>query len=156
MHGGMLKGVRRGMRTWLGTDRGGALLEMAVVMPFLILVAIGVMDYGRVFARSIAVANAARAGAEFGAFRNVATVDSAAINTFARQDGQEVSTMRVTSARTCRCGATVVGCAAACLNGTAPRVFIEVTARDTVNLLLTYPGLPTRVPIIRTAVFRQQ
>ncbi len=139
-------------------EKGGALLELAVVMPLLILLAIGVMDFGRVFARSIVVANAARAGAEFGAQSGATTVDTAVINQFARQDGQGVSTLRVTSQRICRCGGTgVVGCTSSCSAGYGPvRVFIEVTARDTVAMILSYPGLASRVPIARTATFRQQ
>ena len=50
----------------LSNRRGGALLELAVAIPMLILIAIGVIDYGRVYTTAITVSNAARAGAEFG------------------------------------------------------------------------------------------
>jgi Flp pilus assembly protein TadG len=134
---------------------GGAMVELAVILPVLLLFAIGVMDYGRVFFRALIVANAARAGAEYGAYDQNAT-DSVDIRAFAKLEGQEISGLKVTSQRVCRCGDTVVSCLATCAGYGPPRTYVEVTAVDTVALLLKYPGLPSSVPISRTATFRTQ
>ena len=52
--------------------RGGApgqeLVELAILIPLLMLVAFGVLDLGRLFHSSITIANAAREGARFGTF----------------------------------------------------------------------------------------
>src|SRR5215468_10679281 len=45
--------------------RGAAALELALVMPLLILLALGCVDFGRYAYYSIGVQNAARAGAEY-------------------------------------------------------------------------------------------
>ncbi len=45
------------------SQSGTAAVEMAVVLPMLILLAIGVAEFGRIYVKSIAVANAAIAGA---------------------------------------------------------------------------------------------
>ena len=45
--------------------RGQELVEFAVMVPFLLIVLIGVVDLGRVFHASITIANASRAGARY-------------------------------------------------------------------------------------------
>jgi len=142
------------------SERGGAMIELAVVMPVLILMCVGVMDYGRVFFTSIAVSNAARAGAEYGAQRlGVNSSFTTNMQNFAKLDGAQAGTITVTANRVCRCGATVVTCATTvdCGGGYGPAAeFIEVTASKTVALLIKYPGLPTSIPIARTAIFRSK
>jgi hypothetical protein len=47
-------------------QRGQDLVEFALVIPLLLLIVIGVLDLGRAFFASIAVANVAREGARYG------------------------------------------------------------------------------------------
>lgn len=140
------------------SEHGGAMVELAVVLPVLILLAVGVMDYGRVYFTSIAVANAARAGAEWGAQGNSFYTKDAEMQSFAKLDGAEAAPITVTSNHVCMCGGTTVGCSGTtCPSGYgAPIVLVNVTATKTVALLLKYPGLPTTVTISRTATFRAQ
>jgi len=136
------------------------MIELAVVMPVLILMCVGIMDYGRVFFTSIAVSNAARAGAEWGAQRlGVNSSFITEMQDFAKLEGAQAGTINVTANRVCRCGVTVVTCATAvdCGGGYGTAAeFIEVTASKTVALLIKYPGLPTSIPISRTATFRSK
>lgn len=136
------------------------MIEFAVVFPVLVLLLIGAADYGRVFFTSIAVANAARAGAEWGAQdKGKAFGSTTPITDFAKQDGAEAGAMTVTSATVCRCpdeSAPAGGCTGTCLNYGPPRVFVEVTASKTVNLILPYPGVPNNILITRKAIFRVQ
>ena len=44
---------------------GQALVEFAIVVPVLLLIALGIVDFGRVFHTYVALANAAREGARF-------------------------------------------------------------------------------------------
>ena len=140
------------------SEHGGALAELAVVLPVLVLIAIGVMDYGRVYFTSIAVANAARAGAEWGAQGLGAYSDKhSEMQAFAQLDGAQVSPITVTSARVCRCGNTVVPCSTTpdCGGGYGPAAeYVEVTASKTVTLLINYPGLPSSIPISSKAIWR--
>src|SRR5688572_19689468 len=109
---------------WL-KDAGSAAVEMAVVLPFLLLLIIGVADYARLFVTGIAVANAAKAGAQFGAQSTTTSGDTAAMNQAARQDGLEVGSITATSARVCRCSdGSVVNCVTgSCGSYGAPRVY---------------------------------
>lgn len=138
------------------SERGGAMVELAVVLPVLILIAIGVMDYGRVYFTSVAVANAARAGAEWGAADIGHQTQFTNMENFARLDGAEAGTMTVTASRVCRCGATAVACSTSCGAYGPPRVYIQVVATKPVTMLLNYPGLPATVTVSRTATFRLQ
>ena len=47
-----------------GPRRGNALLETALAFPVLIVIVIGVIDYGRIFSTNLIAGNAARAGAQ--------------------------------------------------------------------------------------------
>ena len=73
---------------------GQELVEFAVVLPFLLIVLIGVIDLGRVFHASITIANASRAGARYAISYGyddtggVVTVDSAATTTRAQNEAQ--------------------------------------------------------------------
>jgi Flp pilus assembly protein TadG len=48
------------------SQSGQELVEFAIVLPLLLLVAFGVLDLGRIFHSAITITNAAREGARFG------------------------------------------------------------------------------------------
>jgi Flp pilus assembly protein TadG len=60
----MRKGFRR-ITPYL-SQSGQELVEFAIVLPLLLLVAFGVLDLGRVFHSAITITNAAREGARYG------------------------------------------------------------------------------------------
>jgi Flp pilus assembly protein TadG len=135
------------------------MVELAVVLPVLIFIAIGVMDYGRVYFTSVAVANAARAAAEWGAYGMTGSyTNDAKMQAFGQLDGNEVGTITFNSSHFCECGTTSVACSTSeCGSGYGPaQVYVTVTATKTVALLIRYPGLPSSVTISRSATFRSQ
>src|SRR5687768_12459108 len=142
---------RRGsIRRFHSDPTGAAMVEFAVVFPVLVLLLIGAADFGRVFFTSIAVANAARAGAEWGAMDSDNAQDSLGIVNFAKFDGAEAGTITVTTQTVCRCLATVTACSTAnCIGYGVPKSYVEVTASKTVNLILPYPGVPNNISISR-------
>ncbi len=50
------------------SNTGSALVELAMCLPLLVLILVGTADFARVFYTSIALTNAARAGAQAGAY----------------------------------------------------------------------------------------
>jgi Flp pilus assembly protein TadG len=60
--------VRR--REWLG-ERGTALLEAAVTIPMLLLIAVGIFDFGRAYQTWQVLTNAAREGARLAVLPNM-------------------------------------------------------------------------------------
>src|SRR5512132_1901219 len=84
----------------LRREHGGAMLELAVAFPIIILMAIAVGDYARVYYTGITVANAARAGAEK-EYPTHGNPDS--MNVYAQIDAGTLTLDTVTSGRFCRC-----------------------------------------------------
>lgn len=49
------------------TENGQALIELALTLPLLLLILVGMLDLGRVYYAQITITNAAREGARYGA-----------------------------------------------------------------------------------------
>lgn len=148
----------------LRLQAGQALVELAFVVPVLVLLVIGVIEIGRYAYISILVGNAARAGAAYGA-RNLKTAnDGPGIVTAANNDflsnGQ--TGLSVTSNQTCGCdvGGTISSDTTGnCTPSTPPVctghwvVTLHVTASGTFNGLFTFLGASS-IDISRTASVR--
>jgi Flp pilus assembly protein TadG len=44
-------------------DRGAAMVELAIILPFLIVLLVGIIDFGRAFSSQVSIQGAAREGA---------------------------------------------------------------------------------------------
>lgn len=47
-------------------ERGQALVELAMLLPILLIILLGIIDFGRVFYAYVTITNAAREGARYG------------------------------------------------------------------------------------------
>jgi Flp pilus assembly protein TadG len=136
-------------------------VEAAFALPLLALVLVGTIDFGRLFYRTMAVTQAARAGAQWGTYHpgrasasglpqmeavaNIAAIDiPGGVSPAAGFD--------------CTCfdlgTETAVACTATC--GGQLRVYVTVTASSTFTTVVNYPGIPTSVPIVRAVRMRAQ
>lgn len=122
----------------------------------MILVAIGVTEFGRAYFNAIKIANAVMAGAEYGS-RNSGFANLTAITKVVRDDAGDQS-LGVTMNAVCRCPGSdvVVACSDTCAGYGTPQYFIEVTTTKTHTFLLRYPGIPQSITVTRTATFREQ
>lgn len=150
------KRLKRRSRRFCKSAHGAAAVELAIVLPVLLLLVIGVVDYGRVYYQSVIVSNAARAGAEWGAQGPSTSGDTVDMRKFANLDGAEAAPFQINARRYCRCYDVADLSCGACGDASAPSVFIEVTATDTLTTFIPYPGLPRKVVIRRMATFRSQ
>lgn len=84
---------------------GQALVELAFVLPVLVLLLIGVIEIGRYAYISILVGNAARAGAAYGSQNWLVDGDTTGISNAANNDFQSngMSGLTTTSFTTCGC-----------------------------------------------------
>lgn len=112
------------------------------MLPLLLFLFVVVMDYSRVFYASVIVANCARNGALYASDPNVAnrspydTLEQAVA-----ADARDLSEpMTVTS----REGEDTHGYG-----------FVEVTVTYPFRTVLTYPGIPSQIEIIRTVHMRK-
>ena len=66
---------KRPRRGWLAAERGADLIEMALVLPLLLLVVLGIVDFAFMFQRYEAVTNATREGARVAVLPGYTTPD---------------------------------------------------------------------------------
>ena len=62
------------------SDRGQSLVELALTLPLLMLVLLGVLDLGRLFLGYVTVANASREGARYGMTNSADCVSNGCAN----------------------------------------------------------------------------
>jgi len=152
--GALIRALKSGRRS----ATGSAAVEFAIVLPVLALVAIIASDFARVYFTGITVANAARAGAQYGAQNTSTSGDTVGMNLAATQDGAGAGAITVSSRSFCRCDGGEVG---NCTVGNCGaygeyRLYVEVTATKTVDMVFRYPGLDLSYTLTRTATFRVQ
>jgi Flp pilus assembly protein TadG len=143
-----------------GPADGQSILELALVLPILLLLLVGAIEVGRFAYYSILVGNAARAGAQYGAQNLATAADKNGIQTAALNDGQNVTGLTVPTATIqplCGCNGTSLSTACpatGCTKPDHPLVYIQVTASGTFNSLFKYPGVPTSVTVNSTEKMR--
>ena len=125
---------------------GTSLLEMALVLPILLLLLMGILDIGRYAEFSILMANAAHAGAQYGAQSVVNAADSTGIANAAVSDAQSALTASGVSSSACVCNNPGVGttCTFPCSSGAA-LTYVQVTTTGTFHSLFGYVGLTSSV-----------
>lgn len=160
-------------KTGSRSQRGQALLEMALVTPLLLALALGVIELGRYAYVAILVGSAARAGTVYGAQSVVAAVDVPGIQQAAENDfrgnGQDVSALSINGGfggSYVSCGCDIYGSFVAyqCSTRTDPDagtcdtghwvVLVSVQATGTFSSLFHYPGVPPSITVNRTATMR--
>jgi Flp pilus assembly protein TadG len=162
------------------SQSGQALVEVALTLPLLLLLLMGVIELGRYAYISILVGNSARAGAAYGAQSGGTSGDTAGITLAAKNDfqnnGQKLSKLTVNSVVSCGCdnagtltvdytsspdcsdatnpalGATI----AACVPGGHWVAMVAVTSSGTFNSIFNAFGIPTSITLSKTATMRVQ
>jgi Flp pilus assembly protein TadG len=139
----------------IADERGTDLLEVALMLPVLILMLLGVIEMGRYEALSIVVTNAARAGVQYGAQNLAAAADTTGIRNAALSDGQNISGLQVVSPSGYMGTFVLCGCAGVTPDTTCPAtcgagqqlVYVQVNTKGQFNSLFRYPGIPSPVTI---------
>lgn len=137
--------------------RGTATVEFALIAPLLLLLLAGVLDYTMLLRTAIAVADAARAGAQFGSLSaanagNLAGMQAAAVNA-----APDISGLTATAAQTCQCsdGSTVTCGSGTCAMGPV-RTYVQVTVQATASRVFSYSQLPFSGAVSVKASMRAQ
>lgn len=142
------------------------MVEFALALPVLIMLLVGLIEYGRYAYFAIEVGNAAHAGAEYGAQSSTTAQDTAGMQNAAIADGQNtifpLTSTAVTANYVCSCWngtteATPTGalCGQVCTAG-RPVTYAQVSVSGTISPLLNYSllGLPSSWTVNRTATIR--
>ena len=137
------------------SNRGHSTVEMAVVAPVMALLLLAATDLARLFYASIAVSNAARAGAQYGSQSLIAAADSAGMAAAAKADASNVTGLNAVGSQcTCFTPSSVTACASSYCTSNPQGTFVEVDTSTTFRTLITYPGIPSSVSLSGKAIMR--
>ena len=147
--------MRRPLARLSQSERGSAMVEFAILAPVMVLVFIGLIEISRYAYYALLAANAARAGAQYGAQSTSTALDNTGMQTYANADLPANSHVSATSRYFCLTDPG--GAPTTCPTGTAQSgvaYYIEVDTTGTYNSLFKYPGIPQLVPVSGKAVLR--
>jgi Flp pilus assembly protein TadG len=139
---------------------GSAIIETALILPMLILMACGTMDLARVFFAGIVVESAARAGVQTASFNVGEAGAIGETNEAAQNDasGQGLTGISTTSRTFCGCNTSIteVSCSTATCSGKTPSGYVETVASYTFVPIIPYPGIPSNIVLTSNVKFRVQ
>jgi Flp pilus assembly protein TadG len=133
-------GVTRRAGGSFRSSRAQSLVEFALIAPFLIILMLGVIDYGRVYFAFVSVTNGARNGAHFASGGPSNLADTSGIRSAAMAD---MSELLGTSADN-------PDIAVASGNDGQGRLYADVTVTYTFDTIFPWPGLPNSFDVERT------
>jgi Flp pilus assembly protein TadG len=148
-------GGRNRLPRLAGRRRGSALVEFALTAPVLLLLLAGVLDFSMLLRTASSVADAARAGAQYGSASMANASDTTGIRAAATGAAPGITGMTTTAARSCQCwGGGTVDCGGSCGGGMI--VYVAVTSQATAPTVMNYGPLPYSGLVSFTARMRAQ
>jgi Flp pilus assembly protein TadG len=147
------------MRKRERSESGAAAVEFAIVLPVLLLILFGMINFGVVFAQNLALSNAARQAARFGAVdgRTCSDITSEAGSTvsgetiaYSQLSGMTTTVKKKTS------GGAESSCATEACQGSSLGDSVKVTITADSSFLVPWivPGVPNSVNISGKGEFR--
>jgi Flp pilus assembly protein TadG len=143
--------LRRGGH-W-SAESGNSLVEMAVVISFLLIMALGTTDFARVFYAAIELNDAARAGAQYGS-QSVATAgDSTGMINAAKANAPDLTGVTATASLcSCATGSSVTACSTNYCTNNPNANFLTVKTGVAFSTVAPYPGIPSSLTLSGKAV----
>jgi len=138
------------------TDGGNVAVEFAMLLPVLVLMLMGVLDFGLGAYQAMAVQSAARVGGQYALVHpgNAAGIE-AAVRNATYIDGVD---MTVGSSEYCQCpGSSAVSCdTGVCASNVAYQRFAQVTVSKPYVLMFPFPGFPDSLTLSGAVTLRTQ
>jgi Flp pilus assembly protein TadG len=139
-------------------QRGSSLVEVALLMPTLLIMLVAASEMGRIAYYAIEVSSAARAGALYAAQNHGTAANTAGIQLAASYDAHDVSGLNATVATSCSCsnGAAITCSDASSQCSTPARIeeFVQVNTSVAISPIFQYPGLPASYSLSGQATIR--
>ena len=119
-------------------------MEFALLLPLLVLIVLGTVDFGRAFFAYVSVTNAARNGADFASIGEDASADLVGIRQAVADELEDLSNI------------TVSNPTVSVLNDldSQGRLQTHVTVDYTFSPLFPWPGIPEAISVARTVTAR--
>ncbi len=141
---------------FLRDEQGSSFIELALILPILLVMLLGVVDFGLVFSQYMTVIDSARAAAEYTTIYGQ-EANTSKVQTFAGQFAAGIPGYGVSAALVCTCnpGGGSIGCLSSCGGAvTTPLQYTQVTATATLPLIFGVSGFPARIPVKSVAIIR--
>jgi Flp pilus assembly protein TadG len=135
-------------------ERGASLVEFALMLPFLTLLLLGVIDFGRAYYVNVEVSNAAYTGALYGTQNHS---DTTGMQNAATGDAPDVAGITATATYGCECSdgsnampscSTQPTCSVNVVN------YVQVTTSATYKPMFPWPGIPSSLSLQGSAKLR--
>jgi Flp pilus assembly protein TadG len=147
-------------------EGGQSMLEFALMLPFLMLLMIGIIEIGRAIFYTVEVNHAATAGVDSGAQNATTAQNFSQIETYATADAAFPGTMTAVASNGCTCDdgggtsctypvSSLTNCSAiSCSSGGQVVECVQVVTQANITPLFHFPGLPTNYQANGQAVMR--
>lgn len=142
------------MRTFnlLRDESGNALVEFAVASLVIFTMAIGAIDFGRMYYTAIAIAAAANAGSSTGVYSQTSAQDTEEMSTVANAALADVDGASATAEKICSCPDAPTDFSVDCDDGSCtgyglPRLYIRTRVEKTFSTFGKYPTIPKSTDI---------
>src|SRR5258708_28214323 len=150
-------------------DKGEAFVELALVMPMLILLILGGIEIGRLAYADIEISNAARAGVAYAMQSHAFASDNAGITAAATQDAPNIpglvvatpiltcyceTSAGVTTAKDCSIVNTGSTGAGACPSPSVIVEYVQVNTSASIHTVLNLPAIPSSLTLRGQAIMR--
>jgi Flp pilus assembly protein TadG len=143
---------------------GNALIEVAVFLPVLITLLLGVLDFGFLLQQYMTVVDSARAAAESATIRNYAVINSnsaATIVWVASNSAPAIPNYTATVSNYCTCGPTggagsTVSCGShsGCPVYGIPAQYVKVVVSASLPIIFPLKGFPATFNVQSTSIVR--
>jgi Flp pilus assembly protein TadG len=134
-------------------QRGSSVIELALMIPVLALLAFGTADFARISYAAVEIHAAARAGAQYGSQSVVTAADSAGMIAAAKADAPDLTGVTATASQcSCATGSSVASCTASYCTNNPNANFITVNAQFPFSTIAPYPGIPSSVTIYSKSI----
>ena len=130
-------------------EQGSSFIELSLILPVLLLMLLGVVDFGLIFSQYMTVIDSTRAAAEYATVYGQ-RANSGQVQTFASQFASGIPGYSASAAVVCTCnpGGGGVSCTSSCGGPvTTPLQYMRITATATLPLIYGVQGFPTSLPV---------
>ncbi|MBL4615597.1 MAG: pilus assembly protein [Magnetovibrio sp.] len=143
------------LKAFCGHTRGAAAVEMALISPVVLVIILGIIDFGFLVHNSMQVSSATRSGIQF-IMENPTSYSANAATVVQSATNLPSASVSVTTSEGCRClgSAASVDCSTDTCSGKTPPKYVTVTTTYSHVLILGFPGVPDPWTITRTASIR--
>ena len=143
------------MRLRCGWAGAQASVELALSVPLLLMMFLVVVETGRAFYIAISVANAARAGVQYGAQNLGTAADNAGMQQAAANDAPNLSGMTATATHFCKCSdGTASTCLATDCAGSHRLLYAQVTTSAPYTPMVNFMGILPSMSVPGNATMR--